>query len=212
VLTLHFIRHGETDWNRERRVQGRSESSLTELGQKQATALHAQVHDWQIDQVYVSSAVRTRQTASHLLQDLQLPVQYRDSLREIYLGPWEARLWQEIGEQDPQRYDDFHHQPHLFELPGAETFHALQQRGVDAVNEIIAAQSDGKILVVSHGALLKAMLLYYLDQPLSCMRKPPGLDNCSHSVLTVDKSGATQVIKMGNVPVSEIAWLQQTAD
>ena len=119
-MRLHLIRHGQTDWNAIRRIQGHTDSSLNELGLQQAQQLAAILDSYEFDQVYCSSSLRTRQTAEQLFSHRQLPVTYLDTLREIYLGPWEGRLYAEIEQSDPHRFDQFFNAPHLFELEGAE--------------------------------------------------------------------------------------------
>ena len=81
MLNLHLIRHGETGWNREQRIQGQRESELNETGRDQARALQQTVRDLELSAVYVSSAVRTRQTADLLTEWVDLEPVFRDDLR-----------------------------------------------------------------------------------------------------------------------------------
>ena len=82
-MQLHLFRHGQTNWNQERRVQGQSESHLTELGIQQAKELSKRIRHLKFDQVYCSSSVRTRQTADHAFADSDVPIEYLDSLRAL---------------------------------------------------------------------------------------------------------------------------------
>ncbi|MEC7079929.1 MAG: histidine phosphatase family protein, partial [Pseudomonadota bacterium] len=82
-MELHLIRHGQTNWNEERRAQGQSDSVLTELGIKQAKALGIRISAVPFDALYCSSSKRTRQTVAHAFPAWKKPVTYLDSLREI---------------------------------------------------------------------------------------------------------------------------------
>jgi len=207
LLTLHLIRHGETNWNRERRAQGQSESELNARGREQAAALQQKVRDLNLSAIYVSSAVRTRQTAeiATALVDLPAP-SFRDDLREIDLGPWETRLWDDIEQDDPDEAHLFRYHPDQFSLRGAETFLQLQQRGVSALEGIMQQERQGEVLVVSHGALLKASLLHYVGVDLAYQWAHPELYNCAHSELQADSDGQRRVIHVAGTPVAEIDW------
>ena len=85
-MQLHLIRHGQTNWNEERRIQGQSDSVLTELGIRQAQALGERLRAIDYAAHYSSSSVRTRQTTEHAFPSAT-GVRFLDELREIYLGP-----------------------------------------------------------------------------------------------------------------------------
>ena len=95
-MELYLIRHGQTDWNKERRAQGQSESKLTELGEQQARELGERLAPVEFDHIYCSSSQRTRQTADLAFGHRNMEIEYRDSLREIFLGPWEGHLYDDI--------------------------------------------------------------------------------------------------------------------
>lgn len=198
-MRIHLIRHGETDWNATRRVQGQMESQLTELGKQQAADLAGQFPVASIDMIYCSSSIRTRETAEILFRDTHLPVKYQDNLREIHLGPWEGNLYDHLAQQDPEQYHFFWNEPHRFSLQGAESFRQLQQRGVDAVSEIVAQSSDSEIAVVSHGALIKSVLCFFEGRPLARLWDPPRMHNCAHSIVDFDSNGRGRIIQYAGV-------------
>ena len=183
MITLHFVRHGQSVWNAEHRIQGSSDPDLSELGITQAQAMVGKLPDF--DRVYSSDLARTRQTTSNILQGKIEHVEFRPSLREIHLGPWEGELLAEVTEQYPQQTDLFRHQPEKFALDGAETFQQLQQRARAAIEEILEECEGiaGHVLVVSHGALLKSLLIDYADRPLNDIWQSPHMDNCGHSIV-----------------------------
>ena len=181
MTTIHFIRHGQSTWNAEIRIQGSSDPDLSELGQSQARALVGKLPDF--DRHFCSDLKRTRQTIDLILEGKTDTVEYRSSLREIHLGPWEGMLLTDATEQYPEQTDNFRHHPQKFEFGDAETFAQLQARAHKAVNEIVAECRDQTVLVVSHGALLKSLLIDYENRPINHIWKDPHMDNCGHSIV-----------------------------
>ncbi len=202
-MELHIFRHGQTNWNVERRVQGQSESQLTDLGIKQAQELSERIRHLDFDQVFCSSSVRTRQTAEHIFEHTDHDVQYLDSLREIFLGPWEGHLYNEIAVQDPDSYRHFWEEPHLFNVEGAESFSNLQKRAVETVGEIAAGHPQQKIALVSHGALIKSFLCHLEKRPLSELWAPPQMHNCAHSIVNLDAEGSGIILQYADQSVGE---------
>lgn len=199
MTTIHFIRHGQSTWNAEVRIQGTSDPDLSELGQSQARALIGKLP--QFDRCFSSDLKRTRQTIDLILEGKTDDVDYRSSLREIHMGPWEGMLLTDATEQHPVQTDYFRNQPEKFAIGDAETFIELQSRAHNAVNEIVSECPNQTVLVVSHGAFLKALLIDYENRPLSSIWQDPHMDNCGHSI--VDYSGQTpKVIKFAD----QIAW------
>ncbi|NQV71338.1 MAG: histidine phosphatase family protein [Pseudohongiella sp.] len=189
-MELHFIRHGQTNWNEEHRVQGQSESELTELGIQQARDLGERIAHLEFDQVFCSSSLRTRQTAEHVFRARDIQIEYLDALREIYLGPWEGHLYDDIAIREPDSHRHFWQQPHLFNLAGAESFFDLQDRAVTTVASISKDFKQKKIAVVSHGALIKSYLCYVQERPIQELWAPPLMHNCSHSIVDISYAPA----------------------
>lgn len=183
MTTLHLVRHGQSLWNAEIRIQGTSDPELSALGIEQAREVGKKLPAF--DRVYSSDLLRTRQTAEHILNGKTDHVDYRASLREIHLGPWEGMLLTDATEQYPVETDQFRNSPEQFALEGAETFHALQSRAHKAINDIVAECNgeDIHVLVVSHGAFLKSLLIDYAGLTLNDMWKNPHIDNCGHSIV-----------------------------
>ena len=197
MTTLHFIRHGQSRWNAEIRIQGTSDPALSELGVQQSRDVGKTLPVF--DRVYSSDLLRTRQTVEHILDGQTDHVDFRPTLREIHLGPWEGMLLTDATEKYPVETDHFRNAPEQFALDGAETFHALQSRAHKAVNEIVA-ECDGadiQVLVVSHGAFLKSLLIDYAGLALNDMWKNPHIDNCGHSIVEY-KSDKPVIVKFAD--------------
>jgi probable phosphoglycerate mutase len=150
-----LLRHGETFWNRERRVQGRLESDLTPRGERQALAMADLTADlisqgggdWRL----VSSPIgRARRTAEAVAAATGLAVQTDDRLMEICCGAWEGRLWDDVRRDDPHRgYDG----ERFFGAPGGgETFEDVHARAASWLADL-APEPERRVIAVSHGVL-----------------------------------------------------------
>jgi len=159
-VTLYFVRHGETDWNREQRYQGRQDVALNATGRDQARrngrALAAALDARRLAVAYVASPLlRARQTMEIVRRELGLPVDgyaIDARLAEINYGDWEGRLWQELPQSDPQGFaarkaDMWNWQPR-----GGESYRALSARVAQWV-----ASVAGDTLVVSHGGVMRVL-------------------------------------------------------
>lgn len=207
-MELHLIRHGETNWNKERRVQGQSESQLTDLGIQQAKQLGQRIGHLEFDKIYCSSSLRTRQTAEHAFPESTTEINYLDTLREIFLGPWEGHLYEDLAKREPESHRHFWEQPHLFQVNGAESFFELQQRAIDAVAEIEATHREipsrnRKIAIVSHGALIKSYLCHVEDRSMEQLWAPPRMHNCAHSIVAFngdDGTSSARILQYADQP------------
>ncbi|MDX1492184.1 MAG: histidine phosphatase family protein [Pseudohongiellaceae bacterium] len=185
-MKIHLVRHGETDWNKERRIQGHAESNLTALGQQQAKSLQSVFNAIDIARVYCSSSQRTRQTAANIFAEKPVETIYSDELKEIFLGPWEAQLYEDIRSIEPESMHHFWHEPHKFNVDGAETFTELQLRGKNKFDEIVRTGTSGEeIAIVSHGAMIKAILCALEPRPIEKLWEPPKMHNCAHSIVEI---------------------------
>jgi broad specificity phosphatase PhoE len=150
VTTLLLARHGETDWNLERRVQGHSDRALNETGLAQAQALAAELAGERLDAVYASDLARALDTARAVAEPRGLEVIPVPELRERDFGTWEGLRDDEILARFPQA--------HTGPWGDAETHEELAERTLSALRRIAERHRDGRVLVVSHGGPLRAVL------------------------------------------------------
>src|SRR5437764_266405 len=131
-----LVRHGETDWNRERRYQGHADRPLNETGREQAEALAEELAGERIDVVYTSDLLRARETAEIVAARLGADVVALRELREIDVGEWEGLTWPEIEERFPEGARRWHE--HGFGWEAGETYDQLGERVVAALRRIAA--------------------------------------------------------------------------
>ena len=203
-----FVRHGETDWNAIRRIQGHSESQLNETGKLQAAALRPRIEAMGIDSIYCSPSDRTTETKEILTQNLPLETNYDPDLKEILLGPWEGMMWSDIEKDHPGEVRHFREQPELFKLEGAETFQQMQDRGLKILNKIVKESTAARkscVLVVSHGAFIKTLMAGVAGIPVSRLGEQAALPNCSVSIVRVDGE-KLRVETIADQAFEETAW------
>ena len=150
MTEILFVRHGETDWNVERRVQGHSDLPLNATGEAQARKLAEQLRGERIDAVYASDLARARDTAAAVAETHGLEVELIPGLREKNFGTWEGLLDTEIRERFPQANGG--------PWGDGETSEELAERVLGSLHEIAGRHPDGRVLVVSHGGPLRAVL------------------------------------------------------
>jgi probable phosphoglycerate mutase len=149
--TILLARHGETDWNLERRVQGHSDRPLNATGWQQAHALADELAREQLDAVYSSDLIRAYETARAVADRHGLAVTAIPDLREKDFGTWEGLTDIEID----QRFPDARAQNVWGD---GETTLELKERVVGALQRIADTHPGGRVLVVSHGGPLRAVL------------------------------------------------------
>lgn len=163
---LWLVRHGVTDWNIEKRYQGSTDIPLNAEGIAQARAAALQLRGEQFAALYCSPMIRTRQTAHEISQVVGLPILTDERLREGCQGEWETLLLDEIdqlypGMREKRRLDPVHNSP-----PGGETMLQVAQRVAQAADDIARAHPGQKVLVVSHGMALAALISLARNLPL----------------------------------------------
>lgn len=182
---LYIVRHGETEWNTEKRMQGHKDSPLTENGKLQTSWLGETLHDIEFDAIYASSRNRTKQTAEIVRSNRDLPIFLRDNLKEIYMGEWEGRLTHEVKEEYPEDYNNFWYKPNLYKPKLGETFYDVQNRTIPEINNIIAKHSGKNILIVTHTVTLKIIMSNFENRSISNLWDPPYIHPTSLSCVEI---------------------------
>ena len=178
---LYMLRHGETAWNTERRMQGTRNSDLTERGRAQAVAmgraLAAELARETGPTVFLRSPLgRTCQTSLIVGRELGLdPAQWRDDprLAELSYGAWEGQSWKEIEVERPNALADWRADPQGFVPPGGESHFELRRRSAAVLADIAA--SSIRTVVVSHGvsgAVVRGLNLGLDARAMFVLEKP----------------------------------------
>jgi probable phosphoglycerate mutase len=194
-----FIRHGETDWNRIKRIQGHVDIPLSQHGLQQAEQLGARLaREGRIDAVYSSDLQRAQQTARPFAAALGLEVRLSEGLRERFYGAFQAHDSDEINEKFPAEYIEWQTRDPGFSPPGeGESQRVFYHRVVHAMEPVVAAHPGGRIAVVAHGGVLDCIYRFAMKLPLRDPRNWPLL-NCSINIVDYGKDGAS-VVSWGDI-------------
>jgi len=177
LTELVLVRHGETDWNRERRFQGHADQPLNDTGREQARALAAELSREQIDAVYSSDLARARETAEILAAALDTEVVALRELREIDVGEWQGLTWPEIEHRFPQGVLAWCERGYGWER--GETYEHLGERVVAALSRIAARHPAQRVLVVGHGGTVRVTRAHVAGVTVADSRKQsPAIENC----------------------------------
>jgi probable phosphoglycerate mutase len=181
VAPLYMLRHGETAWNVERRMQGTRNSDLTERGRAQAVAmgraLAKELAREDRPTLFLRSPLgRTRETSLIVGGELGLdPSEWRDDRRlvELSYGDWEGSSWKEIEAHTPHALDDWKAAPESYCPPGGESHADLRLRAAAVLADIIASRT--RTVVIGHGvsgAVLRGLNLGLDARAMFVLEKP----------------------------------------
>lgn len=159
MVELWLVRHGQTDWNLDKRYQGQTDIPLNAAGLSQAYELGHTLAGTAFDAIFCSDLQRARQTAQILAGQLNAPVYEDARLREAHFGEWEGYPYFEMKEKYPQIWMERKQNPLAPVAPGGETLQQVAQRMSSAADHIAARFPGGRALVVAHGLSLAALRL-----------------------------------------------------
>ena len=190
MTRIYLIRHGETEWNRTGRWQGTSDVLLSPAGIRQAQlwAEHAPFTD--VDAIYSSDLSRAIKTAEILADRFSLPVIEERGFRETNFGDWEGGTLSELLAAFPDDFGKFFVEPDQVKPPNGEIFSECQARAMTALEQIVAVNADKKIVIVSHGLVIRLILCAVLSMPI---RKVWAISqsNTAVNIIRVDDGNAT---------------------
>ena len=163
----YIVRHGETEWNRDGRIQGHADVPLSELGKRQVKTLANRLAECKFSVVYTSDLSRAIESAEIIVNGREVSITTDADLREFSYGEWEGLTLQEAEEQDAGLFAELMKlENNEFAAPGGESTPQV----LDRVRRFYANTQklhdvDEDILVVAHGGSIRALLVCLLDLP-----------------------------------------------
>ena len=159
-----LVRHGESTYNAEGRIQGQQDAPLSERGRQQAERVGERLRSYAFDACYASDLSRAADTARAIMRHHpDVPFAFVPLLREIKFGIFEGRIMPEIEEMYPEEYAQWMDDRRAFVPPGAESGDELSERAGRALRWLQGRGHEGTVLVVAHGAILNAFLGQFLQ-------------------------------------------------
>jgi broad specificity phosphatase PhoE len=168
-----LIRHGETDWNRIRRFQGRSDLPLNQKGKDQAHALASALKDESLTAIYSSPLIRTLETARLIkVFHPSIPLFEEEGLVEMNLGEFEGMEAQRWAAEYPDFLRTWQETPASVTMPGGESLQEVQTRAIGTLERITKLYpTESTLLLCSHNFVNLTMLCYALRVPLDRFRE-----------------------------------------
>lgn len=160
MLELYLIRHGQSTSNQEERIQGQQDVPLSDEGIRQSQRLTRRLRGMHFDAVYCSDLQRAKQTALCAYAESELILDAR--LREIHLGIFQGRLWQDLNAEERQQLSVFHSGPYNVKVPGGESNDDLQAR---ALSWLSCLPSQGRVIAFTHGGFIRSILQSIIGRP-----------------------------------------------
>ena len=183
MMRVILVRHGETAWNSERRIQGRTDIPLDRKGMRQAKLVGERLAKWKIDAVYSSDLKRAMSTARAIARRHPGVRLIKDELlRERNWGIVEGKRWDEIRKDHPDAIRAILSGTASFRIPEGESKVDVLDRAMRFLDSLSPKHDDGVVVVVSHGGLCATVLKHILGIEQAA-RPPFFMENCAISVL-----------------------------
>ena len=156
VRHIVLVRHGQTEWNQERRFQGKTDTSLNDVGREQARALAGRLSSWPVEVVYSSPLERALYTARTVAERHGLSPQVLEELHEVDFAEWEGLSIPALKTERRRDFERWRADPFFNPPPGAETWEDIHGRLERAFRKILEGP-ENRIVVVSHGGVMRAI-------------------------------------------------------
>jgi alpha-ribazole phosphatase len=166
MLRLLFIRHGQTLWNKELRYNGDTDTELSALGRRQATAIAVRLNNRRLDAVIASDLRRATQTAAAIAAN-RAHVRLDERWREVRFGEAEGLRWRDVVERFPEAARAWADNRADAAMPGGESLLDVAQRVRPALAELAAEFDHKTVAVVSHGGPLRVALCLLLGADIT---------------------------------------------
>jgi len=174
-----LIRHGETEWNSQKRMQGHSNSDLSEVGRGQIQALGELMKNVSFDHIYSSDSLRTSQTAEAITQYSGHTLQFDQRIREKNLGVFEGLTSTEAKERHPEIYRLFKTAGANYVIDEGESTQQLLERALEFIEEIRLRHPQERVVMVTHGGVVRVLMKHALglsiDAPTRFIIKNTGI-------------------------------------
>lgn len=187
MLEIILIRHGQTDWNRDGRIMGARPIPLNEKGRRQIESLSGSMEEIELEAIYSSPILRAWESARLLARGRKLRMIKAPEIGEIDYGDWVGKRFEDIKRE--KSYQIYYSTPGRAKVPGGERMIDVYNRSVKFIENLKKQHPAGRVALVSHADVIKAILVHYLDLDLNDLLKIR-IDNGSLSSILLNSKGA----------------------
>lgn len=169
-MKLLFVRHGETDWNKQEKIQGCTDTDLNETGLQQAEELGMafEKKEHKIRKIYTSNLKRAKVTAEVIAKHLGATVTVLDGLEELNLGIWEGLSWTEVETRYPKEFAAFAANRRYTIIQDGESYQLMLDRLLAALEKVMNEEEE-EVLLVTHSAVIRGLKTYLAGIPFEDM-------------------------------------------
>jgi broad specificity phosphatase PhoE len=193
MTTIYLIRHGQTDWNRDKIFRGRADVPLNEYGRKEADALGRYLSDVRPIACYSSPLSRARETAEAAVRSHSLDIRLDDGIIDIDYGEWQGIPDVEVRKSHSELYERWQQSPQRVRFPGGESLAMVRRRAMASLDRIRAEHPDGTVFVVAHRVVTKVIMCAVLGLSNAAFWKIRQ-DNCAYNIFELSEDGAIVVL------------------
>lgn len=177
-ICVYFCRHGQTEYNKQKRLQGWKDSPLSDLGKEHSRQMGEALNGMSFSPVWVSPLGRAIQTAEIIQDHVGFEFETNNDLREVSFGDWETYTLSEIEEQYPGQWDERQNNKWTFIPPGGESNRNAEDRAVRMAERIKQCEPGTQALIIAHFAINRLVLSQFMDietEDLMRMNVPHGI-------------------------------------
>ncbi|MFB3885644.1 MAG: histidine phosphatase family protein [Thermodesulfobacteriota bacterium] len=190
MIKIYIARHGETIWNAEGRIQGRSDPELSPKGHAQGLALLEQLKERPLSAVYTSTLQRTIHTARHVAEYLKLPIRKQPELDEIAFGILEGKQIPHLDGATKIEWDRFKEDRYTYHIPQAENYTDVANRVQPFVERILSLHQGEEILIVGHRVVNLMLIRTLTDYPPDEISEIQQSNDCLY---LIKRNGETEI-------------------
>ncbi len=167
---------------------------LSRTGRQQAEIMAKYVtENYRIDGIYASTLQRALNTARAIADRIHKEVVPDDRLREINVGDWDGRRYEELKEKEPEQFGLWQNDMSKVCIPNGESIFEVQKRGFAAIKEICENNDNKTVVIVSHRVMLRTIQCLWENRPLSQINDCEWISNCAVSEVLYEDGGLTPV-------------------
>jgi broad specificity phosphatase PhoE len=190
LIKIYIARHGETTWNEQGRIQGRSDPELSSKGLDQSFALRDQLKDQPLSAIYTSTLQRSIHTAEPLAEHLSLSLQRQSELDEIAFGMLEGKWLFHFDEEAKEEWERFKNDRFAYHIPGAENYADVANRIKPFMERLLKKHQGQEILIVGHRVVNRLLIGMLLEYPVEIVLK---IDQPNDCIYLIKKNGESKV-------------------
>ena len=204
-MKIYIARHGETTWNVEGKIQGRSDPGLSPTGQQQSLALLEQLKDQFLTAIYTSSLQRSILTAQPIANHFRLAIRKKSELDEIAFGMLEGRNLFHFDEVTKKEWEKFKDDRFNYRIPGGENYTDVANRVRPFIESIVEKHQGQEVLVIGHRVVNRLLIGMLMEYPLEWVLKIEQTHDCLY---LIQRNGGNKVFHYMDGKMREgILWV-----